>query len=88
MKKMREYTYHYALKGKIKGNFKQQHVMDRMIGCALFVYNRLVALNTELFYLRQVKTYLKPVADRIAYIESVLTDAKHLKNSAPFLSDI
>ena len=88
MKNMKDYRYHYALIGKLKMSFAQQHIVDCMIGCALFVYNRMVAINEELYMLRQVKTYLKPVADRMVRLESVRKSAKTLKNSAPFLSEV
>ena len=88
MKQMKDYAYHYALKGKMKGSFEQQHEANKMIGCANFVHNRLVALNNELHMLRKVGVYLAPVARRIEYIESVLDSAKTLKNSAPVLSEV
>lgn len=88
MKKMKDFKYHYALLGKIKAGFSIQHVINKQIGSANFVYNRMVALNKELYLLKQCKTYLEPAAKRIEYIESVLSSAKTLKNSAPFLSDV
>ena len=88
MKKMKDYKYHYALHMRCYPSRKQFQTAKRYGGADRFVYNRLVILNNELYQLRKVKIYTKVIADRIAYIKSVLSSVTALKNSAPFLNEI
>lgn len=90
MKRMSEYNYHIGVKVRIYPSYTQMRIISKNDGAQRFVYNRLVSYNTELYRLKNVTIFSKPVADRISYLESVIRTPKldsAIKNSAPWLYD-
>lgn len=86
MKKMSDYKYHYAIKMKVYASYSVKRKVKFFAGCARFTYNRMKSIDDRLYMLRKVGIYMKPVADEIAYLESMRSH-KGLVNSAPFLEE-
>ena len=87
MKTMEQFKYQSAIDMRFYPNYRQKRVVAKNDGFSRFVYNKLVDMHNELYRLRKVKRYLKPVADRIAYLEKVLSSDKEIKNTIPFYGD-
>ncbi len=87
MHKMKDMPYVIGLTMRLYPSDIQKDIIACNDGAARFIYNRLVARHTELFSLRKVKTYLQPVADRIAYLESLGEKSSDFKANYPFLED-
>lgn len=88
MKKMKDYEYHYAIQGRLYPSLKQKSTIKRYGGSARFVYNRLVAINNEIYLLKKVLLYVSFIVERIVYLKESISSAKNIRNSAPFLYDI
>ena len=84
---MKSYKYHVGLKVRLYPSFKQKEKIKMFSGASRFMYNRLVSIDRELYKLKSVGIYLKPVQERINYLES-LKSVRKIKNSAPFLFDV
>ena len=83
---MSEFFFHRGLILTIYPSNRQKHIIRQNGSSARFVYNRLVAVNEELYYLRKAGTYLKPVQDRIDYLKEAYSSAKNIANTIPFLT--
>ena len=88
MKKMKDYKNHYAIQGRLYPSLEQKRTIKRYGGSARFVYNRLVAINNEIYLLKKALIYLSFIVARIAYLKESISSAKNIRNSAPFLYDI
>ena len=51
------------------------------------MYNKLIAINQEMYELRKCTVYTEPVAKRLDYLNTIYCDARELKNAAPFLNE-
>jgi putative transposase len=68
-KKMADLTYHYGLKMRLFPSAAQKRVIDNNINASRFAYNEMVAIDKELYQLKQVKCPIALVQNRIAYLE-------------------
>lgn len=87
MLSMRDMTYTIGIKIRLYPSDSKKDIIAYNDGAARFIYNRLVARHKELFSLRQVKVYVKPVAERIAYLESLGQKSSDFKANYSFLED-
>ena len=87
MHKMKDMPYIIGIKMRIYPSNEQKDIIAVNDGAGRFVYNRLVARDRELFSLRRVKCFLKPVADRMDYLLSLGGKSSDLKAAYPFLED-
>ncbi|OFS73217.1 transposase, partial [Lactobacillus sp. HMSC08B12] len=62
---MSELPYHLGLKMRIYPNNEQKRLIAINSGISRSVYNKLIAINSELNQLKKVNVYVKQVADRI-----------------------
>lgn len=87
MRTSKEMPYHIGLVLRFYPSGYQKHIVSLNAGAQRKVYNTLVAAGIELYRLGKVKTYLKPVADRMDYLDSVRSSAMGIKTALPFLAD-
>ena len=85
MRRAKEMPYHRGLVVKLYPSDRQKHIIALNDGAKRAVYNFLVATNNELYQLRKVRTFCEPVADRIAYLNSVIKSMSAIQNALPFL---
>ena len=72
---MKDLAYHYGLKMRIYPSSQQKEIIKINSDVSRAVYNKLVAIDKELYQLRQVKLPIRDVIDRINELEN----AKALK---------
>lgn len=87
MNKMKDMPYVIGLKFRIYPTNEQKDIIAVNDGASRFIYNKLVARNRELFSLKKVGCYLRPVADRIEYLKSLGMRSSELQAAYPFLED-
>lgn len=87
MLKMKEMPYAIGITMRLYPSDTQKDIIAYNDGAARFIYNRLVARHKELFSLRRVKTFVRPVSERIAYLESLGENSSDFKANYPFLED-
>lgn len=66
---MSDLPYHLGLKMRIYPSSEQKRLIAINSGVSRSVYNKLIAINSELNQLKKVNTYIKLVADRIETLE-------------------
>ena len=81
-KSMAQLSYHYGVKVRIFPSSAQKRLIKRNSDASRFVYNEMNGMNRELYQLRQVKTPIAIVQDRIKTLE------ERLKNPATGISNI
>lgn len=86
MKKMNSYKFHSGIKMRAYPSNKQRHIVFLNSRAKDYVYNKCKAIDDELFYLRKVKIYSQPIAERIEFLKSLRGDYKQIANMAPFLN--
>ena len=86
MKSCDEMQFHIGITLRLRPDTRQQHIVAVNDGVRRFVYNKLVALNKERCLLSQVAVYCKPVADRLTYVNDVLSSKTIFKQTAPWLA--
>ena len=64
MKKMSDLAYHYGLKMRIYPSSQQKKIIDLNGNIARTVYNKMVAIDQELYKLKQVKLPIDIVKER------------------------
>lgn len=87
MLKMNKMPYVIGITMRLYPSDKQKDIIAYNDGASRFIYNQLVARHEELFSLRKVTRYLKPVAERIDYLESLGEKSSDFKANYPFLED-
>lgn len=87
MLNMKDMPYVMGITMRLYPSDVQKDIIAYNDGAARFIYNRLVARHKELFSLRKVKIFLQPVAERIAYLESLGEGSSDFKANYPFLED-
>ena len=85
MKKMEELTYHWGIIMEIYPSFAQRKTIIRNAGAYRYVYNKLVAINNEIYRLNKVKTYISEIEIRKSYLKETKKSAQSIKNASPFL---
>lgn len=69
MKKMSDLAYHYGLKMRIYPSSQQKKIIDLNGNIARTVYNKMVAIDQELYQLKQIKLPIDSVLLRIEELE-------------------
>lgn len=82
---MAKLPYHYGMKVRCYPSSQQKAIIKRNSDASRFVYNELVAIDHELFQLRQVKLPIDTVQQRIKQLEQRKRTAKNIGNQHPFL---
>lgn len=84
---MKEMPYHFGLKVRIYPSTGQKRVISRNFGAARFVYNRMVAMNNELYRLRHDPgiSLCPALMERKAYLGSLIAGI-HKSTTAGFCS--
>jgi len=86
MRPCNEMQYHIGMTLRLRPDEHQQHIIAVNDGVRRFVYNKLVTLNREKYLLSKVTVYCKPVADRLSYVNDVLSSKTVFKQTAPWLA--
>jgi len=86
MKKMKDLAYHYGLKMRIYPSSQQKEIIKINSDVSRAVYNKLVAIDKELYQLRQVKLPIREVIDRINELEK-RKSAKNMANHYQYMQD-
>ena len=79
--------YVYGLKVRIFPSSKQKQQIKRSSDAARFIYNELVAINQELYSLKKIKIYIKPVAQRIEQLTNRQKSFVKIADLHPWLHD-
>ena len=69
MKKMSDLAYHYGLKMRIYPSSQQKKIIDLNGNIARTVYNKMVAIDQELYQLKQIKLPIDSILLRIDELE-------------------
>ena len=86
MKKMSDLAYHYGLKMRIYPSSQQKEIIDLNGNIARTVYNKMVAIDQELYQLKQIKLPIDSVLLRIEELEK-RKNAKNMSNHYPYMQD-
>ncbi len=57
MKRMSDFSYHRGIKLCLYPSFRQISLIKRNSGCARFIYNRLLAIEQEIYDLKKCRIY-------------------------------
>ena len=86
MKKMSDLTYHYGLKMRIYPSSQQKKIIDLNGNIARTVYNKMVAIDQELYQLKQIKLPIDSILLRIEELEK-RKNARNMSNHYPYMQD-
>lgn len=86
MKTMAQLKYKFALKVRIYPSDKQKQMIKINSDASRFIYNELVAINKELWQLRQVKLPIDTVQNRIEQLK-LRRNVRQMSNHFLFLND-
>ncbi|MET0041553.1 RNA-guided endonuclease InsQ/TnpB family protein [Limosilactobacillus fermentum] len=86
MKLMAKMKYHYGLKVRIYPSDRQKKIIKINSDASRFIYNEMVAINKELWRLKQVKLPIDTIQNRIGQLE-LRQSAKQMSNHFQFLED-
>ena len=86
MKKMSDLAYHYGLKMRIYHSSQQKKIIDLNGNIARTVYNKMVAIDQELYQLKQIKLPIDSILLRIEELEK-RKNARNMSNHYPYMQD-
>ncbi|WP_082614611.1 helix-turn-helix domain-containing protein, partial [Ligilactobacillus equi] len=86
MKKICDLAYYYGLKMRIYPSTQQKQIIKVNSDISRTVYNKMVAIDKELYRLKQVKLPLDTVVDRISELES-RKNARNMANHYQYMQD-
>lgn len=86
MKSMAQMKCHYGLKVRIYPSDRQKKIIKINSDASRFIYNEMVAINKELWRLKQVKLPIDTIQNRIEQLE-LRQSAKQMSNHFQFLED-
>ena len=86
MKKMSDLVYHYGLKMRIYPSSQQKKIIDLNGNIARTVYNKMVAIDQELYQLKQIKLPIASILLRIEELEK-RKNARNMSNHYPYMQD-
>ena len=86
MKKMSDLAYHYGLKIRIYPSSQQKKIIDLNGNIARTVYNKMVAIDQELYQLKQIKLPIASILLRIEELEK-RKNARNMSNHYPYMQD-
>lgn len=87
MESMKDMLYHCGIVMRAYPDYCQKQLMAVNFGVDNFVYNRMVALNNERYHLKKVGIYCEPVAKRLDYVNTLLSNLAEFQNAIPFLNE-
>ncbi len=86
MKSMSKLAYHFGLKMRIYPSTKQKQIIQVNSDISRTVYNKMVAIDQELYHLKQVKLPIDTIQARIVDLES-RKNARHMSNHYQYMQD-
>lgn len=86
MKKMKDLSYHYGLKVRIYPSTQQKQLIKLNSDIARTVYNKLIAIDQELYQLNRVKLPLDVVTNRIDELKK-RKNPKNLSNHFKYMDN-
>lgn len=87
MKTMAQLKYHFGLKMRMYPNSKQKQLIKLNSDAFRATYNKLVAIDQELYQLKKVKVMVDTVQQRIKQLELRKKTARNLANHFRYLLD-
>jgi len=87
MKKVSEFQYIMGLRLRAYPSNKQRKGIFLNSRAKDYIYNKCVAINTEIWQLNKVKICCRPVQDRLDFLNTLRNDYRQIANMAPFLND-
>ena len=87
MKTMKQLTYHIGLCVRAYPSNRQKKIIRKNAGVNRFVYNRLVAVNKEMYELEKTAPYSQTDRDRLTYLKSAYSTTSQMRIAIPFLND-
>ena len=86
MKPMSKLAYHFGLKMRIYPSTKQKQIIQVNSDISRTVYNKMVAIDQELYRLKQVKLPIDTIQERISELEH-RKNAKNMSNHYQYMQD-
>ena len=86
MKSMSKLAYHFGLKMRIYPSTKQKQIIQVNSDISRTVYNKMVAIDQELYRLKQVKLPIDTIQARISELES-RKNARNMSNHYQYMQD-
>ena len=83
---MSDLVYHYGLKMRIYPSSQQKEIIDLNGNIARTVYNKMVAIDQELYQLKQIKLPIDSILLRIEELEK-RKNARNMSNHYPYMQD-
>ena len=83
---MSDLAYHYGLKMRIYPSSQQKKIIDLNGNIARTVYNKMVAIDQELYQLKQIKLPIDSILLRIEELEK-RKNARNMSNHYPYMQD-
>ena len=83
---MSKLAYHFGLKMRIYPSTKQKQIIQANSDISRTVYNKMVAIDQELYRLRQVKLPIDTIQARISELES-RKNARNMSNHYQYMQD-
>ena len=83
---MSDLAYHYGLKMRIYPSSQQKKIIDLNGNIARTVYNKMVAIDQELYQLKQIKLPISSILLRIEELEK-RKNARNMSNHYPYMQD-
>ena len=84
---MKQLTYHIGLCVRAYPSNRQNKIIRKNAGVNRFVYNRLVAVNKEMYELEKTAPYSQTDRDRLTYLKSAYGTTTDMRNVIPILND-
>ena len=84
---MKQLTYHIGLCVRAFPSDRQKKSIRKNAGVNRFVYNRLVAVNKEMYELEKTAPYSQTDRDRLTYLKSAYSTTSQMRIAIPFLND-
>ena len=84
---MKQLTYHIGLCVRAYPSNRQKKIIRKNAGVNRFVYNRLVAVNKEMYELEKTAPYSQTDRDRLTYLKSAYGTTTDMRNVIPILND-
>ena len=85
MKPMAQLNYHYGLKMRIYPSTKQSQIIEINTNIARTTYNKLLAIDREIYALKQIKIPVKVVLDRIEELKQRKQTPRYLANHYTYM---
>ena len=86
MRKMNDLTYYYGLKMRIYPSTKQKQIIDLNGNIARTVYNKMVAIDQELYQLEKIKLPIDIIQARIKELKS-RKSIRNMSNHYQYMQD-